>query len=175
MLMKLNHKLIKIEAFIAAGLLVILLGLVTLQVVSRYLYFMPMTWTEELARFSMIWLTFVAAAKVTSGDGHISISLLERLFPPNFALYNVVFVRLFLFFACMALLPGAWRFVVGTMRVSAPASGIPFGYVYAACLVGIALIGVHALLSAYLVFKGKIDPSAPPELIESDIEEGIMR
>ncbi len=172
MLMRFNRLLIKLESVLSAGLLAALLGLVSLQVLSRHIYFMPMNWTEEIARYTMIWLTFVAAAKVTSGDGHISINILERWFGPNFAFWNVILARLFVFGACLALLPGGWRFVNGMMRVSTPAAGIPFGYIYAACFVGIALIGLHSLLSAYLIFIGKIDPSAPPELMESGIEEG---
>lgn len=41
--------------------LVILVGAVALQVVARYVFFSPPTWTEELARYAMIWAGLLGA------------------------------------------------------------------------------------------------------------------
>ena len=72
---------------LAVGLL-LMLGLLyvgLLQIVVRYapagmLY---ASWTEELARLMLVWLTFWGAAMVQRTDGHMSVSVLFDLLPPG--------------------------------------------------------------------------------------------
>jgi TRAP-type transport system small permease protein len=169
--MRLHRLVLTLERGIAASLMLVLFLLVLVQVTSRYIYFMPMTWTEELARYTMIWLTFVAAAYVTTGDGHISINLADRVLRKELLRWYVIVARLVVFAACLLMVPGAWRFVRAMMNVNTPASNIPAGLVYAAALTGIVLIGLHSLVSAYLIWKKEIDPAAPPELMDTGSEQ----
>ena len=46
---------------LAIGALVVLVGAVMTQVVARYVLFSPPTWTEELARYAMIWAGLMGA------------------------------------------------------------------------------------------------------------------
>jgi len=46
-------------------LFVLLLVLAVTQVLFRYLLMIPLPWTEELARFTLVWVTFLGAASVT--------------------------------------------------------------------------------------------------------------
>jgi len=162
-----NRLLVRAESFVSAFFLVCLVALVLLHVFSRYLFETPLSWTEELARYAMIWLVFIAAAQITSGDGHIVITLVDRFSSPLALKLFVILSRLTVFSACALLLPGGWRLVTTMMRVSAPASGIPLGYIYLAGLVGLFLIGVHSLVSAVLIALGRIPATAPPELMET--------
>lgn len=41
--------------------LLLMLGAVALQVVARYVFFSPPAWTEELARYAMVWAGFLGA------------------------------------------------------------------------------------------------------------------
>ena len=41
--------------------LLIMLGTVALQVIARYIFFSPPAWTEELARYCMVWAGFLGA------------------------------------------------------------------------------------------------------------------
>jgi TRAP-type C4-dicarboxylate transport system permease small subunit len=67
--------LVGLEELVSAALVVALFALVLAQVVSRYLFGKPLVWSEELARFSLIWLTFVGSAFVMSYRRHIVVSL----------------------------------------------------------------------------------------------------
>lgn len=42
-------------------LLLLMLGTVALQVIARYVFFSPPAWTEELARYCMVWAGFLGA------------------------------------------------------------------------------------------------------------------
>lgn len=167
MVMTLNRVLTRAESLVSALFLFALLCLIALQVFSRYLLQTPLSWTEELARYSMVWMVFMAAAQITSRDGHIAITLLDRFTSPKSLKYFVILSRLIVSGVCIVLLPGGWRLVNAMMNVSSPASGIPLGYIYLAGLAGIFLIGLHSIISALLIALDRIPATAPPELMET--------
>lgn len=64
----------------AAGLLLLLVLDVWLGVVARYLVPLPLTFTEELARYLMIWVALLAVSSCISRREHIGVQVLfERL------------------------------------------------------------------------------------------------
>lgn len=163
----LNRVLTRAESIVSGLLLFILLCLIALQIFSRYLLETPLAWTEELARYSMIWLVFMAAAQITSRDGHIAITFLDRFTSTRTLKYFVILSRVIVFGICLVLLPGGWRLVNAMMNVSSPAAGIPLGFIYLAGLAGLFLIGLHSIVSAVLIALDRIPATAPPELMET--------
>ena len=67
--------LVVTERIAACTFLVGTLGLIILQVVSRYIFNSPFTWTEELARFALLWFTFVSAEFVMARRIHIAVDI----------------------------------------------------------------------------------------------------
>ena len=55
--------------------------LITIQVICRYLLNSPLGWSEELARFGFIWMTFFAGYLGARRAQHISVELVQNLFP----------------------------------------------------------------------------------------------
>ena len=55
------------------------------QVFARYVLHNSIPWSEELARFLMIWLGLVGAGAVMRYDTHVAITLLEERLPARFA------------------------------------------------------------------------------------------
>ena len=70
------HGLVVTERVVAVALFAALFLTVLLQVFTRYVLGTPLTWTEEIARYLLIWTTFVAAAYVSARRLHISVDLL---------------------------------------------------------------------------------------------------
>ena len=166
-----NRMLVNAERTISALLLLMLFLLIVAQVLSRYLFAHPFTWTEEVARYTMIWLIFIAAAQVTSTDGHIAITLIDKAVPGRMVKWVVVVSRLIVAGGCVALLPYGWRFVSRMFAISSPAASIPMGWVYLASFAGMVLIALHSLISALLVALDRIPATAPPEQQETGILE----
>ena len=65
----------------AVCLLVVLCAVTLLGVVDRYLLHTGIGWTEELARFLLIWTSLLSAAVVTYHSGHFSVRFLVDMFP----------------------------------------------------------------------------------------------
>jgi TRAP-type C4-dicarboxylate transport system permease small subunit len=65
----------------ALTLFILLLAVASLQVLSRYVLVAPLPWTEEVARFLLVWVTFLGAASVTRRKLHIAVEFLSAKFP----------------------------------------------------------------------------------------------
>jgi TRAP-type C4-dicarboxylate transport system permease small subunit len=63
---------------IIAGLMLVMFLAVFSQVVLRYLTYQPVAWTEELSRFSFIWLCLLGAAEGARMSAHFAVDLLPR-------------------------------------------------------------------------------------------------
>ncbi|HRP11830.1 MAG TPA: TRAP transporter small permease subunit, partial [Terricaulis sp.] len=53
--------LARIALALSCAALALMLGCMLVQVVSRYLLSEPLAWTEELARYAMVWCGFLGA------------------------------------------------------------------------------------------------------------------
>ena len=74
------NKVLKI--FLVASLTVMLIALF-LQVVLRYLFNYSLSWTAELSRYLMIWITFVGAAIAVRHNRLIKVEILLLKMPPG--------------------------------------------------------------------------------------------
>ena len=71
------------EDWIAFALFWALAFIVFLQFFTRYVLNDSLAWTEEIARYGLMWLTFIGGAMVTRTNTHIAVELLSNLMPPG--------------------------------------------------------------------------------------------
>lgn len=130
--------------------LILLLGamsvIVFANVALRYTTNLSITWAEEVARYMMVWMTFLGAGLTLRYGGHVAITNAMEAMPTaaQRALRAFIVAALLGFFLVMV-----WVGYGYAMRMRfqlTPATRIPFAYVYAAIPVGFALLAVHLLL-----------------------------
>lgn len=87
-------------ALIAAMVVIVWLGVVT-----RYLPVVGLTWTEELARYVMIWAALLAVSCAAYRCEHVGLDLLPRALPPGLSkpLRIAIDVLVVLFFVFLAV------------------------------------------------------------------------
>lgn len=107
---------------------------VLFQVFSRYLLGTSFTWTEEFARFSLIWMTILGAAYLNGKREHLSMDFLFQKFSEsNKQKVSILIEVLILLFALIVMVLGGLNLVYTTLYLE-QLSGtlrIPLGYVYA--------------------------------------------
>lgn len=122
-----------IEVFLVA-IFALLVVDVLWQVFSRYLLNRSFAFTEELARFSLIWLSILGAAYLNAKREHLSMDFLFKKFSPATKKKVSLIIEVFIFiFALVIMVIGGFNLVYTTLHLN-QLSGtlrIPLGYVYA--------------------------------------------
>ncbi|MEW1989318.1 TRAP transporter small permease [Brevibacterium casei] len=155
---------ISLERAIGILLMVGVFALVLLQVITRYVFDSPLSWTEEVARLTLVWLTFLAAAYVTSRRSHITVDLIATVVPRRVARAIGTFARL------VVLAVSAFMAVAGIMMVdivaaiAMPASGLPTALLYLAATIGFILIFIHTIIEFVMVAK---HPDENPDTVDT--------
>lgn len=124
---------------IAALLMAIVLGLVTIQVIWRYVLKSPISWTQELSIYGTIVMVMLGTALAFVKNEHIAVVFVVELFPPPVRVWVVRLSNVvsFAFFAMLSY--QSWRLSTRAMRQISPTTGIPTGVVVLSVAVGSAL------------------------------------
>src|SRR5919205_599674 len=69
------------EDWLAFALFWSLAFIVFLQFFTRYVLNDSLAWTEEIARYGLMWVVFIGGAMVTRRNSHIAVVLLPNLLP----------------------------------------------------------------------------------------------
>lgn len=142
------------RAFVIANAWVVILLLLAMSVVVfsnvslRYVTGQSITWADEVARYLMIWMTFLAAGLVLRQGGHVAITNLHDVLPLALRrLLRAAIVALLLFFFAYMVWVGQ-QYMVRMGRQLTPATRISYWYIYLAMPAGFSLLIAHLLLIA---------------------------
>ena len=151
------------EQAVAALLLFVILSTMAAQVFARYVFGTPFTWSEEVARLSLIWLTFISAAFVMAQGRHIAVDMIAARVSKRTNFMVECFSYLVVAAACLLLLIGGAKFIWYVGKVGSPAIGVPKSWWYGAGGIGLLLIAVHSLINLIQVLMtGKPIPHEIP-------------
>jgi TRAP-type C4-dicarboxylate transport system permease small subunit len=120
------------------------------QVASRFLLGDPSSFTDEAARFLLVWIGLLGAAHVAGQRRHLAIELLpQRLDRRGRALLGLAGEAVVAGFALAVLVVGGARLVALTLELGqrSPALGVPLGWVYAVLPVSGVLVLFHCACS----------------------------
>ena len=122
---------------IVGNALVIIMGVMVInvlwQVFTRYIVGTPSSFTDELARYLMIWVGILGAAYVSGKNMHVAITVLpSKLSASNQKKLARIVSLLIIAFALFGLIIGGLRLVYITylLEQRSPALQIPLALVY---------------------------------------------
>jgi TRAP-type C4-dicarboxylate transport system permease small subunit len=129
-----------------AVMLAVLVASLGWQVFGRYVLDRAPAWSEELARFLMVWITMLGAAAVMRDRGHIAVTALPDALPPTARrVLGAVSDLVVLWVAWIVGVHGAALADLLSMQAS-PAFEVTMAVPYAALPVGAALIAAMVVL-----------------------------
>jgi TRAP-type transport system small permease protein len=149
----LHARLTQVERVTSVVLLALLVGLMAAQVVARYVFGSPIAWTEELARFVLIWLGFMSAAFVMAEGRHIAVDVISRALSRRGRLVLECISSLAVVTACAVMLPAGIVFAQRMGAVRSPALGIPMSWWYWAAAAGLSLIALHTIVNLAIALR----------------------
>jgi TRAP-type C4-dicarboxylate transport system permease small subunit len=154
---------------ITSALLVMSLVLIA-QVVMRYVFRSPFVWSEELARYLLIWLSMMGTSLAVRESRHISVDFLPVfLGPRTYALFatiahigNLIFCVLMIWYAVPIIIR-----LAGIGQLS-PSLGIPMWLIYAAVPVGLTCMGLRTVQALWLMATSGAWRAAPTAIETSE-------
>src|SRR5699024_658959 len=79
--MKKTYELLHtITRYLNSTILFSMFFIILLQVIFRKVFHSPLTWPEEIALLTMVWVTFIGAYQCTFEESHLKLSFLESKF-----------------------------------------------------------------------------------------------
>ena len=144
-----------IDKFLALALIITMTVLVidvVWQVLARYVVKSPSSFTDELARFLLIWVGLLGSAYAMGKKKHLAIDLLpSKLSGKPKKILNIFISLLIISFASLVLVVGGIRLVYITLNLNqiSPALGLPLGYVYLVLPFSGILIIIYGLLEIF--------------------------
>lgn len=153
----------KALAVVCGVLLAGILATVLLQVFMRYVVNSPLTWTDEVTRLQLVWLTFFGAVLTYRLGTQIAVDALELLAVRRgwhrVAGSAEVLIQAVIILVSLAFLLGGMQLVEATVDRPTPALGIPVATFYAAIPVSGALILASVAERAVKRLKRTAEPT----------------
>jgi len=137
-----------IELVIGAVALLLIFFLVLVQAAQRYLPFEGWSWTGELARFSLVWLTFVVAGVLVTSDSHIAIEMIDAVRSPLVRRVVRVISCLVVAAVGVGLSAEAWELTMSQGVLKSPAMRMPMSWLYGISLIGFVSTTIRAVVAA---------------------------
>lgn len=130
-----------LEALVVVSFLMMVV-LIFAQVITRYLTDNSLTWSEELSRFVMVWMVYLASVLTYDAQQHIMVDALvvylKGLPKIIVLLINKLAVMVFVVFVII----GAVQFLPTTAIQKSPANNIVMAHVYIVIPFSVFCIGI---------------------------------
>lgn len=140
-------RLILLEQGVLNLLLISMLLLVLAQVVSRYVSALPAFWIEEVARLTLVWITFLGAAVAVARGINLVVTFLSDRFGAAYTRAARIGSGILELVCFLTLALASWELLDQLGAVSTSASGLPRGLLFLAPLIGFTLAAIHTLVS----------------------------
>ena len=140
---------------VICAILVTMTVVVFSQVIARYVLQQSLSWSEELARFLLLWLSMLSAAYAYRIKAHFALQVVVSRFPEKLrrAVSTSIHIVVAAFFA--VLLYYSIIFVKGVAGHTAPTLQISMQIPYSSIVVGSALILFEAIKDIWRCLAGK--------------------
>ena len=168
-----------LEEFLMVVFLIAMTLIMGIQVFSRYILGMSLSWSEEITRYLFIWSAFLSVSLCTRKCISIKIDQFIQLFPKRGkSLWKVLNLTVeFVFF--VYLIPYSFIYLKNTIESGqvSPACGIPMYYVQAApfvCFIITAFRIAQRWFGEWKIVLGKDNNPLEEGNIATVIEEAVV-
>jgi TRAP-type C4-dicarboxylate transport system permease small subunit len=145
----------KIEVTMCIILMIAITVVTFIQVIMRYVMHNSLSWSEELARYLFIWLTYVGVSYGSKEMKHVKIEAALTLFPNKVRPYIVILGDLLFLAFSIFVVYTSYEVVLKQLefKQKSPAIEMPIWIIYAAPMVGFAFTTIRQIQTISYRFK----------------------
>lgn len=162
-LTKINNKIMQPLNWIIILSMAILSSLVFLQIVNRFVFKIPMPWTDEFAKYFFVWLALYGSAKAVREKSHIFIDIIELVLKGELGkiISLIAEVVCLIFYVILLVVSTPWA--LENMDVWADSMQIGMGVFYSCVPIGALLMILFATENICLRFQKDSSNNQPTE------------
>lgn len=132
-------KINKVCELLAMAFLVIMIAVVFFQIIGRELLHTSVPWFEELAKYLLVWTTFIASGYAYQKVAHLNVeAFIKKLSFSNYRLVKRIIYIICISFAFIILIYG-YQLVAKSINSTTPGMGISMSIVYSIIPIGASL------------------------------------
>ncbi|HSD42485.1 MAG TPA: TRAP transporter small permease [Burkholderiales bacterium] len=146
--------------FATAAMLVAICVIVFVNVFFRYFLHIGLGWTEELARYLQVWMTFLGATVAVKRWTHFQLTIVDQVIPGSVRRFTRLFAILVVMLLAAIMIKHGIDITRVTWNQSSPVLGWPIGYLYLMSPVCGVLMVIFALRHLMRAWRG--EPDGPP-------------
>lgn len=139
-LAKLNGVLSLLAIRVAGILLALMVVMILSQVFFRYVMNDSLPWTEEMAKFAMVWIAFLVAPWVYRQDLNVAIRMFADAFAPKVRQFADLVISILVIVICVIFLLESIEFWRGGLNIQASSVPVKLAYFYSCAPISFALL-----------------------------------
>lgn len=143
----------KVTRIVVEILLSLMVVIVFCNVISRYCLDASLAWSEEISRFMLIWMVFLGAVLAYVNNEHLGLDILVKCLPHTLRYIVFIFADLMVLAALVVMAVGGVEMAVGSWEWTAPASDIPYGYIYIIVPLSCGIMGLQTVFKLIIHFR----------------------
>ena len=143
-LARIDEKIMKAVDLLIIVLMASLVVMVFFQVLNRFILHIPAAWTEEMARYNFVWVSFYGAVKASRTGTHLSVDILVETIKSEKKkkIVNLISSLFVIVFALILTITGL-HYMIGNCGVDCEFGPFPLAIIYSAVpITGILLVFV---------------------------------
>lgn len=157
MLDTISHVLDKVVGWLCIGFAAVMTVSTLIGILFRYVMVNPLPWTEETARYAMIWMGLLAVSMGVKRDAHLGLNFVMELLPVWMQMIFKYIVRLLTGVFLYYLMIYGYKMAAGGMSQIAPALRIKMVYVLGAVPLAAGLSLVQLVLITLIDWVNRED------------------
>lgn len=155
----------------------LMVSFVFLNAVLRTVFNSGLVWSEELSRYTFVFITYLGAIGAMRANAHLGMDTVVRRFPGISKVLVYICNQILIMITMLILLYGSYVMTIQNLHSKAAATGIPLGYIYAIGILTSAAIAINNIANIIKVIK---NPKAVEKMVlmheseEDDIVDQAM-
>lgn len=148
-----------IEKIPILSLFLIFLTVLT-QIILRYVFLYPLSWSDELARILHIWTVFMGSYIALTLNDHIRVEYFMSFIPKRWEPWLELFIHLICLIFVFFLVWSGLNALVKLSNARTAAMGMPMPYVFASTLISSILMSIYFISMLAKEFQAILSKSS---------------